>query len=236
MFNRDLARPIRICLGFCVVGVLYVSFFIAGSWASGWLPALVGLAVIICASRLKASVLPILTVAFLVFAYWERIWNWVMLNDGYSWVTRTAAWGILLEMSWVSPFFGLGPANYHFYTKLYPILGWNVSFNSHNNYVDILVQTGFLGLACFVWFAVEIGLLGWRMRKRVPAGFERAYVYGALGGLAGTLAAGMLGDWVLPFLYNIGLEGFRASALGWVFLGGLLALERINRRAGEVAV
>ncbi len=63
-------------------------------------------------------------------------------------------------------------------------------------------------------------------------GFARGYVYACLGGLAGTLVAGMLGDWFLPFVYNIGLAGFRASMLGWLFLGGLVAVEEMGRRGG----
>lgn len=58
-------------------------------------------------------------------------------------------------------------------------------------------------------------------------------VWGA-GGLAGTLAAGMLADWVLPFLYNIKITGMRASVLGWLSLGGLVALEETTRRAREL--
>ncbi len=108
-------------------------------------------------------------------------------------------------------------------------MGYSVSFSSHNNFVDIVAQTGLLGLACFVWFAWELGRLGWQLRARVPVGFPQAYVYGALGGLVGTLAAGMFGDWVLPFVYNIGLKGFRASALGWLFMGGLVALGQMTR-------
>ena len=65
------------------------------------------------------------------------------------------------------------------------------------------------------------------------AGFAQAYVYGALGGLVGTLAAGMLADRVLPFVYNIGLTGFRASMLAWLFLGGLVSIEQMVRRQGE---
>jgi hypothetical protein len=30
----------------------------------------------------------------------------------------------------------------------------------------------------------------------------------------------------LPFVYNIGIAGFRASMLAWLFLGGLVALEQ----------
>lgn len=38
----------------------------------------------------------------------------------------------------------------------------------------------------------------------------------------------MLGDWVLPFVYNVTFNGLRASVLGWIFLGGLVALERMT--------
>lgn len=47
------------------------------------------------------------------------------------------------------------------------------------------------------------------------------------------IVAGMLGDWVIPFVYNIGLGGFRASVLGWLFLGGLVALNNIIMRESK---
>src|SRR5205823_6261109 len=98
-------------------------------------------------------------------------------------------------------------SNYYWYTPLFPIMGYAVRFNSHNNYVDIVAQTGLVGLACLAWLAWAVGRVGWQLRTRVPEGFAQAYVYGALGGLAGTLVAGTLGDWVLPLVYNIGLTG-----------------------------
>jgi hypothetical protein len=151
----------------------------------------------------------------------------LLADEEYSAMTRWEAWRILAEIVKVNPVLGLGPANYYHYTPLFPILGWAVNFNSHNQYVDIVAQTGLLGLSCFLWFVWELGRLGWRMRVRVPDGFARAYLYGALGGLGGTLAAGLLGDWVLPFVYNIGLGGTRTSLLGWLFLGGLVVLEKL---------
>jgi hypothetical protein len=42
--------------------------------------------------------------------------------------------------------------------------------------------------------------------------------------LVATLVSGMLGDWFLPFVYNVGLAGMRSSILFWVFMGGLLSL------------
>ena len=35
-----------------------------------------------------------------------------------------------------------------------------------------------------------------------------------------------LGDWLLPFIYNTGLAGYRTSILPWVFMGGLVATEQ----------
>jgi hypothetical protein len=91
-------------------------------------------------------------------------------------------------------------------------------------------RTGPVGLACYSWFVIAVGRTAWKLRNRVPAGFAHAYVYGALAGLIGLLVSGALGDWVVPFVYNIGFAGFRAGILGWLFLGGLLAIENMSRR------
>jgi GT2 family glycosyltransferase len=66
-------------------------------------------------------------------------------------------------------------------------------------------------------------------------GFVVAYVYGVLGGFVATVMSGMLGDWVLPYVYNITIRGMRAAMLPWLFLGGLLALEQIliRQRANQ---
>jgi len=82
----------------------------------------------------------------------------------------------------------------------------------------------------FIWVFTKHVL---SLRKTAPEGFARAYVIGALGGLAGTLAAGMLGDWIIPFVYNIGFTGFRASMLGWIFLGGMVAIGQIINDSPE---
>jgi hypothetical protein len=150
-------------------------------------------------------------------------------TEEYSLGTRVDAWVIVTEITLVNPILGLGFANYYWYTPLFPIRGWRVNFNSHSQIVDIFAQTGVLGLLSFFWFAGELGNLGLRLREKVPDGFARAYVYGALGGLVATLFAAFLVDWVLPFIYNIGLGGFRASILAWIFLGGLVSIEQIVR-------
>jgi O-antigen ligase len=231
VYNRDLKMPWRLALGCLTVATLYHGMLNNRDWVSGWLPALVGIVVILWAATPRLGfALTLVGGAFAVMQT-SSIIEFVMVGDNdYSQMTRLEAWKIMAELIAINPIFGLGPANYYWYTPQFSILGWNVQFNSHNNFIDIAAQTGLLGLAFFTWFLCAVGWLGWSLRSRVPAGFSRAYVYGAVGGFAGTVVAGMLGDWVLPFAYNVGVQGFRASVIGWLFLGGLVALEMIARR------
>lgn len=228
MFNDRLHPAWRLAIAGLFLAALYVSLGPNSHWTSGWLPPLMAVAAMLWASRSPWAWLTLVAGAGMAVLQTDRIHRLLFLGDNeYSLMTRLEAWRIMNEIVQVSPLLGLGPANYYWYTPLFSILGYSVQFNSHNNYIDIIAQTGLLGLACFLWFAWEIGRLGWWLRNRVPGGFARAFVYGALGGLVGMLGAMMLGDWVLPFIYNIGLNGLPASLLGWMFLGGLLAIKHI---------
>ena len=44
------------------------------------------------------------------------------------------------------------------------------------------------------------------------------------------LFAAMLADWIFPFVYNIGLNGFRDSFVGWMLLGGLVVMRRTRQQ------
>jgi hypothetical protein len=96
--------------------------------------------------------------------------------------------------------------------------------NSHNVYVDIFAQMGIVGVGLLVWIAVEVMMLGWRLKDRFPWDFRRAYVSGALAGWIATLYASLLADLLLPFVYNVGFQGFRMTAFVWLFAGGLVSL------------
>ena len=52
----------------------------------------------------------------------------------------------------------------------------------------------------------------------------------AVGALTGVLFAGVLGDWFFPFVYNIGLRGFRDAFVGWLLLGGVVLLDATRSR------
>jgi hypothetical protein len=233
VFNRQLAMPRRMALGLLVTATLAVALLQGRDWTSGWMPPLVALLAVLGVAAPRLALFGTVPALMIGFLRSERIRGLLLGGDNdYSLSTRVEAAQIVLNIVQQSnPVLGLGPANYYWYTPLFPIRGYAVQFNSHSQYVDLIAQTGIVGLLCFFWFAAALGWVGWRLRTRAPAGFAQAYVYGALGGLAGTLVAGGLGDWVLPFVYNVGFQGFRASVIGWLFMGGLVAVGEIVARA-----
>jgi hypothetical protein len=231
MFNTRLHLVWRILFLGIALATLGVGL-VRRDWSSGYIPTVAVIGALVCLRSWQLGLAGIAAGAIYVFVLDPGIITSRLMAENYSIYTRGIAWQILLsQVIEISPLLGLGPANYYWYTRLFPILGYYVSFNSHNQYVDIVMQTGLLGLLFFFWFIVAAMWLGLELRRRAPEGFARAYVYGALGGLAGTLVSGMLGDWLLPFVYNIGLSGVRASVFGWIFLGGLIAVEQLTINA-----
>jgi len=224
--NRDLKFAKRFLLGIILLITLYVAIVQAYDWKSGWFPSLIAVAVIIAIRYWRSiryfAIFAVIPIYFIITAS--------IGQEDWSWGTRLDAWTIVLSIASVSPILGMGFANYYWYTPLFPIRGYYVRFNSHSQFVDLIAQTGLVGLTCFIWFFGEVGFLGLKLIKSAPEGFAKGYIYGALGGLAGTLVAAYLVDWVLPFVYNIGMTGFRASVLAWLFLGGVVSIEQIVRR------
>ncbi|MCX7840985.1 MAG: hypothetical protein N2559_16235, partial [Anaerolineae bacterium] len=203
VFNRSLAPYQRFALGALAIGTFAVGWFTGRGWASGWAPPLLVLLTLVWLRSWQAGLFISIIGAVVVLIRDPDLIPSLIALDRYSIDTRIVAWAIMLEQVLPNnPILGLGPANYYFYTPLYPILGYYVRFNSHNQYVDILAQVGVVGFVIFVWLMLAIARLGWNLRERCGDGFARGYVHACLAGLVGSLAAGMLGDWFLPFVYN----------------------------------
>lgn len=227
VYNDELEPKKRLLFASLVVATFYVSLGQSRNWHSGWIPPLVALGVMtwLHSTRWKLLLLAGLAVVgiFQFSAIYEEIIIW---TQHYTVTSRLATYPILFDLIKASPMLGLGPGNYPYYTVFYPIMGWYVRFNSHSNYVDLLAQTGIVGLVLFGWLMWEVTRLAWRLKSGVQDGFNRGYVYAALGGIVGTLFSGFLGDWFLPFIYNISTSGFRTSVFFWVFLGGLVVIKK----------
>ena len=228
LFNTQLKKSTKVLLLGIVLVTMFVTVVRMNDWKSGWVPPLVAISVLIGVKYKRFLIMAVPAVMIAVVYFAGRL----IASDEYSWGTRVDAWQIVLEISRVSPLFGLGFSNYYWYTPLYSIRGWFVNFNSHSQFVDLIAQVGIIGLFCFLWIFFEIIRSSWKLiQNKQLKGFTEAYAYAVLAGAIATLAAAFLGDWVLPFVYNIGLTGFRASILPWIFMGGLIAIERMTSEA-----
>jgi O-antigen ligase len=226
LFNRRLRPLWRWVFVLAIAGWIWWAWFHSTNWLSGWVPFVVGL-VVITWQRSRRWALILLVILVLIsagardFVYRAFVTPEVMGGSA----RRPEIWQAAVEVGQRSPIIGLGPGNYMYYFRAYAPQRAMVS---HNNYIDVFNQFGLIGLAMLLWFLIESGRLGWRLRSHCArGGFAQGYVASVLGGLVGIIVGMMLGDWFLPYVYNIGLAGFRHSLYSWLFLGGLVVLERL---------
>lgn len=125
-----------------------------------------------------------------------------------------------------APMLGVGPANSYIYMLQRSPIG-----TPHNQYLNILVEFGALGLAAwlaFLGFALRTGL---RIYREAVNPAHRTFVLGWLGMFAGMVVGGVTGDFMIHSIRNGGIELFSGYYLQWIMLGGLVAVDRIERAA-----
>jgi O-antigen ligase len=162
---------------------------------------------------------------------------------------RPIIWLDVINMTSQNPLFGLGLANYMYYWKIlghmsmtaltaYQTTGNLLGFSmirvpSHNMYVDIFAQTGLIGLVIFIVMIILAVRFGWRLTKEIPPGFLQAHVFGVLAGFIGMAVGSFwFADWLIPFVYNITISGFRHSVYTWLLLGTLVSISFFSK--GEI--
>lgn len=204
---------------------LYVGAELGATWFSGWMPAFTAV-LFLAFFRSRVLFLSIIFGAVVLFLlrpdfYVNHIWGDAVNQDS----NRFEIWQVIifdLTLTKTNIFMGAGPAGYlPFYETYYPGNAWV----SHNNYVDIFAETGLIGFSIFLWMLYGIFGSGFSQRDQMPTGFLRGFNYGVLAGFVGTLLAMGLGDWFIPFVYNIGIPGFDFAVYGWLLVGAMLALK-----------
>jgi O-antigen ligase len=225
LFNRDLAKPLRILLAIIGLSATGYNTIFRTEWVSGWIPSLIVIMALLFLWNWRIGLTFAIISGLTVFTYYGVI-NTRVNTETQQWstFTRIETWPIIWNIFKANPLLGVGPGNYYFYTPIFFYLGYFVQFNTHNNFFDIALQSGLVGLVAFFWLIAVAGLTGWSLRHRNKGNFRNAYANSVLAGLVASLAAGLLADWFLPFLYNIGISGFSSSIFMWIFIGGLLVL------------
>ncbi|BAM00820.1 MAG: O-antigen polymerase [Caldilinea sp.] len=225
LFHKDLKLWQRALLLIFVALLVYRYFFIGMSWVSGWLP--LGVACMaITGLRSRRLFIALCAVGLVYLAlnfdfYYQNIV--IAEEEGGSGTGRVELWMRNLNHVVQHPLFGMGPAGYAIYNMTYHS---EDARSTHNNYFDILAQTGVIGFTFFVVFLMKLLQVGRQTLRRYSrrGDFEEVFAAVTLSGVLGAMVGMMLGDWMLPFAYNETIAGFDNAVLSWVMFGGMVAL------------
>jgi O-antigen ligase len=124
-----------------------------------------------------------------------------------------------------APLLGVGPGNSYVYMLQRSPIG-----TPHNQYLNLLVEFGLLGLAAWLVFLVVAWRTGLRIYREATHPVHVSFALGWLGMFAGMVVGGITGDFMVHSIRNGGIELFSGYYLQWVLLGGLAAIPAIERR------
>lgn len=234
LFNDQLKPWQRLLFGALAAGWLFKTVGLDTTWFSGWMPAMLSVLFLTFRKSRKLTfiMMILLAIPFLMNPdyFYQRIWVKAQLADWNRFTIWPTVIGLALQNT--SALFGAGPVGY---IPLYRSLVVGPAFSAHSNYVDIFAETGIVGFSFFAWFLFSVFRTGWTNGPKLDDGFLRAFNNGALGALVGTMFAMILGDWFIPFVYNIGYAGFDYNAYAWISLGAMVGLQRLTKGAPEPA-
>jgi hypothetical protein len=206
---------------------LYIGLGRNVTWVTGWLPSVVALCVLSW-MRSKKLFLAVLAAAVLLImvnpAYLDSVMQAEMTESGYS---RLAAWETNWTVTGKHLLFGTGPGGYAaYYMTYFP----GNAMATHSNYVDILAQTGIVGLLFCLWFFASLLRLGYQVCRRLRGrnDFTEALANAAFAGTVACVVAMGFGDWVFPFAYTQTIAGFDHAVYSWILMGTVVVLDRLT--------
>lgn len=240
LFDRSL-KP-YIMLGLLAIAGIWIRyrFLINISWVTGWLPALAALGVLIWMRSKKLFLLLVLAVVVVGLFKIDFVKEAFAQEQAESGFTRLDAWAASLNLTKDHFMFGTGPGGYAaYYMTYFP----DQAMATHNNYLDILAQTGIFGLVSFVGFFAVVAMEGYKLcgRLKGKGDFLEALSNAVFAGTIGCIIAMGLGDWMVPFPYTQGIAAFDYIQYSWIFLGTIFAIKwivdqdvslSVNQKAG----
>lgn len=159
-----LALPRKFWQGAALVAV--VGALGAGLWLSGRLPASI-------VERINSATQE-------TFAF-NDVRGVYITPENYALVERFAHWQAALNMATAHPWLGVGFGNYEVAYPAHSLMNWELALgHAHNYYLNVLAETGMIGLAAYMIMWVGIAVLTWRVRRH-PDPFARLIAIGLLG-------------------------------------------------------
>jgi O-antigen ligase len=234
-FNRQTPwwkrAPLLILAGSWVIW----GFVLHVSWLAGWLPGMIAIGFLVFMRSKKLLIVLLVALAVLVALKSDYYLGTVIGNESNeSGNTRLEAWQINWEVTGKHLLFGTGPAGYAaYYMSYFP----DSAMASHSNYVDVIAQTGIIGLIFCIGFFFRLTWLGYKLCLRLKGrgNFEEALANAALAGTISCIVAMGFGDWLFPFAYTQTIAGFDYVVYSWLFMGAIPVLDRLTATAPAAA-
>ncbi len=219
-----------------LTGLLTVQFMFM-SWIVMWFSTSISLCVMSW-YRSKRLFTAIVCISLLIAILRPDIWLNIYETESASQsLERFGLWTSAFDLTTKRPFWGIGPGNFypyysHNYAETYGTI--NVS-SPHSNYVQIMIEYGFIGAAFFIWFIVACVLVLRDSFMRAKDDWEKVFFLGMTGYFAGRAAAAFLADYLISASSNHGLVSFSTTVYTWILLGIAMSLRRnmLKRPATE---
>ena len=213
----------------CFLSLLLVNQFSGLGWVVRWFATAVSLCVISW-HRSKKLFAVVVCVALAWSALRADVWSSVVVTETASRsLARFDIWKSCVRIALTRPLWGIGPDNFypyywHYFAKIFETPAVS---SAHNNYLQILVQYGFLGLGAFLWLLYR----GYRMLAKfyraAAEPWEKTVFLGATGVFACMACAAAFADYFIPARANGGLVSFSTTVYTWIVLGVAVGLKRV---------
>lgn len=228
LFNRQMHWATRGLLTLLAASWVYLGFGLRTYWLAGWLPGFVAIGVLSLMRSKKLALVVGCVLLFFILVNTNYLDAVIQTERQESGQTRLAAWEVNWSITRAHWLFGTGPAGYAvYYMSYFP----DRAMATHSNYIDILSQTGIVGLAFFAWFFIVLAWRGYKLCLRLKGrnDFIEALANAAFAGtIAGIVIMGF-GDWMIPFAYTQTIAGFDYAVYNWLFMGTILVMDRLTR-------
>lgn len=240
------ARPaVRVACG--MMALLMVGWWLSkgAEWVSGWLGAVVALAIMSYAAQRKLFWTGAGLVALIVLLNFGYFYQSVYVSNFYgSGPThdaarvghmgtftndRTRMWGAAAKYAAYFPL-GIGIGNFRSYESYFGRVDvWNTTVftSAHGTYSQALAETGWLGFAAFLLLIYTAARMLRGFYRALPVGSRgRTYLLGAWAGCVGVFCSAFNGDYLFPAYHNGGLGSFGACVYVWLMIGVSVAIAR----------
>jgi O-antigen ligase len=232
LFQRNLRWVYRLFLVSLAGAWVYWGFVLHLDWLAGWLPGLIALGVVslIRSKRIFAALVLVMAVYAVLNS--SHLAADLGLENQTSGITRMAAWQMNWQVTSQHLFLGTGPAGYAaYYMSYFPAQ----AMATHNNYIDVISQTGLVGLGLYLGIFGALIWSGVKLLRRIRGrgDFVESLGVAAFAGALACIVIMAFGDWLLPFAYTQTIAGFDYAVYNWLFMGSILVLDRLIPTPGK---